>query len=110
MSQLSLPAFLSAIVDWLRAGYPDGIPERDYVPLIALLARRLTAEEVAMVAAQLRDEGRLPVSNTDIGELIMSITNELPRQEDVVRVRAQLALGGWPLDDPRSASEHPDDL
>ena len=65
MSQLSLSAFLTAVLDWLRAGYPDGVPERDYVPLIALLARRLTAEEVATVAAQLRAEGRLPVSNTD---------------------------------------------
>ena len=91
MSQLSLSAFLTAVVDWLRAGYPDGVPERDYVPLIALLARRLTAEEVAAVAGQLRDEGRLPVTNADIGELIMGITDELPRQEDVARVRAQLA-------------------
>lgn len=110
MSQLSLPPFLSAVVDWLRAGYPEGVPERDYVPLLALLARRLTAEEVAVVAAQLRDEGRLPITNTDIGELIMGITDELPRREDVARVRAQLASGGWPLADPRSASESPDSL
>jgi hypothetical protein len=109
VSQLSLPPFLSAVVDWLRAGYPQGVPERDYVPLLALLARRLTAEEVAAVAAQLRDEGRLPVTNTDIGELIMGITDELPRGEDVARVRAQLALGGWPLADPHSAPEHPPD-
>jgi hypothetical protein len=46
LSQLSLPPFLSAVVDWLRAGYPQGIPERDYVPLLALLARRLTAEKL----------------------------------------------------------------
>jgi Protein of unknown function (DUF3349) len=109
LSQLFLPAFLAAVVDWLRAGYPEGVPERDYVPLIALLARRLTAEEVAMVAAQLRAEGRLPVTNADIGELIMGITDELPREEDVARVRAQLESVGWPLDDPRSTSEHPDD-
>lgn len=110
MSQLSLPPFLIAVVDWLRAGYPEGVPERDYVPLLALLARRLTPEEVATVAAQLRDEGRLPVTSTDIGELIMGITDELPREEDVARVRAQLASAGWPLDDPHTASESPDDL
>ena len=28
---------IQRIVDWLRAGYPNGIPERDYVPLFALL-------------------------------------------------------------------------
>jgi uncharacterized protein DUF3349 len=110
LSQVSLPSFLSAVVDWLRAGYPQGVPEQDYIPLLALLARRLTAEEVATVAAQLRDEGRLPVTNADIGELIMGITDELPRQEDVARVRAQLASGGWPFADPQSASESPDNL
>ena len=110
MSQISLPPFLNAVVDWLRAGYPQGIPERDYVPLLALLARRLTADEVATVAAQLRDEGRLPVTNTDIGELIMGVTDELPRGEDVARVRAQLALGGWPLADPHSTPTRPDNL
>jgi hypothetical protein len=110
LTQLSLPPFLSAVVDWLRAGYPQGIPEPDYVPLLALLARRLTAEEVAAVAAQLQNEGRLPATNTDIGELIMGITDELPRNEDVARVRAQLAAGGWPLADPHSPSESPDNL
>lgn len=110
MTQLSLPPFLSAVVDWLRAGYPQGIPEQDYVPLLALLARRLSSEEVAAVAHRLQDEGRLPVTNTDIGELIMGITDELPRNEDVARVRAQLAAGGWPLADPHTAPESPDNL
>ena len=27
------------VLDWLRAGYPDGVPPRDYFPLIALLRR-----------------------------------------------------------------------
>jgi len=110
LAQLSVGSFLSAVVDWLRAGYPQGIPEQDYVPLLALLARRLSAEEVATVAAQLQDEGRLPVTETDIGELIMGITDELPRTEDVARVRTQLAAGGWPLADPPSASQSPDNL
>jgi len=110
MAQLSLSSFLTSVIDWLREGYPDGIPEQDYVPLIALLARRLSAEEVAAVAAQLQEDGKLPVTDTDIGEVIMGITDELPRPEDVARVRGQLELGGWPLADPRTASDHPDDL
>jgi hypothetical protein len=90
---------LSSVIDWLRAGYPQGVPEHDYLPLLALLARRLTPEEVTEVAQLLRDDGKLP-ADADIGTLIMKITNELPRQEDVARVRSQLALGGWPLADP----------
>jgi hypothetical protein len=59
--------------------------------------------QVVGCAAQLRDDGSLPITNTDIGELIMGVTDELPRGEDVARVRVQLALGGWPLADPHSA-------
>jgi hypothetical protein len=36
----------------------------------------------------------------------MGVTDELPRGEDVARVRAQLALGGvghWPIRTPRSS-------
>ena len=48
------------VVDWLRAGYPTGLPDRDFVPLIALLRRRLTDEEVRDVARRLALAGVLP--------------------------------------------------
>ena len=32
---------LSAIVDFLRVGYPEGVPQQDYIPLLALLRRQL---------------------------------------------------------------------
>ena len=35
---MALPPFLSAIVGWLRAGYPEGVPEVDYIPLFACWA------------------------------------------------------------------------
>ena len=109
---MALPPVLSSIVSWLRAGYPYGVPDNDYVPLLALLSRRLTREEVAAVAAELARQvepsanghvepangssptnGR-PVDNSDIGVLITKITNEMPREEDVARVRSQLATAG----------------
>jgi Protein of unknown function (DUF3349) len=31
----------------LRAGYPEGVPDVDYIPLFALLGSRLTNDEVA---------------------------------------------------------------
>ncbi|WP_375425242.1 DUF3349 domain-containing protein [uncultured Friedmanniella sp.] len=100
---MSMPAFLSSVVGWLRAGYPEGIPENDYIPLVAVLARRLSQEEVQEVAAALAQSGDMPIGNIDIGTLITKVTNELPREEDVTRVRSKLALGGWPLADPRPA-------
>jgi hypothetical protein len=101
---VALTSFLAAVVGWLRAGYPDGVPEDDYIPLVAVLARRLTADEVRAVAGELCREGRLPVDDVDIGTVITKVTHELPRPADVDRVRSRLALGGWPLADPRPAS------
>ena len=51
---MALPAFLAKIVSWLRAGYPDGVPEHDYVPLFALLGSQLTDDEVKLIADGLR--------------------------------------------------------
>ena len=45
---------LARIVSWLREGYPGGVPEHDYLPLLALLERRLTRSEVKKVAKALR--------------------------------------------------------
>lgn len=91
--------FLSSIVAWLRAGYPDGVPQNDYLPLLALLARRLTTDEVKFVAQQV--SGRPELDNIDIGAEIIRITDELPSPQDVERVRERLVILGWPLDDPR---------
>jgi uncharacterized protein YcgL (UPF0745 family) len=96
-------AFLSKIVAWLNAGYPEGVPGPDRVPLLALLKRRLTNDEVKEVAQDLVDRGEF--DHIDIGVLITQITDELPTPEDVERVRARLAAKGWPLDDPREAEE-----
>lgn len=95
--------FLNAIVTWLRAGYPEGIPPPDYVPLIALLSRRLSNDEVKAVAKELMDRGDF--DHVDIGVLIVQTTDELPTPEDVERVRSRLAAKGWPLDDPRDSEE-----
>lgn len=91
--------FLAKIVAWLNAGYPEGVPGPDRVPLMALLTRRLTNDEVRTVVQELIAQGEF--DHIDIGVLITQITDELPREEDVERVRARLAAKGWPLDDPR---------
>jgi uncharacterized protein YcgL (UPF0745 family) len=97
-------SFVSRIVAWLRAGYPDGIPQTDYMPILALLSRRLTAEEVQQIADALAEQPG-PIDHTDIGVSITRITDELPTPEDIERVRQHLAAQGWPLDDPRGAEE-----
>jgi hypothetical protein len=93
--------FLAKIVAWLNAGYPDGVPGPDRVPLLALLTPRLSNDEVKTVAQGLIDRGEF--DHVDIGVLITQMTDELPTPDDIERVRQRLATKGWPLDDPRDA-------
>ncbi len=95
--------FLNSIVAWLRAGYPDGVPPTDYFPLLALLSRRLSNDEVKAVTRALMDRGDF--DDVDIGVLITQITDRMPSPEDIERVRARLAAKGWPLDDARDGEE-----
>lgn len=95
--------FLSSIVTWLRAGYPEGIPPTDTFAVLALLSRRLTNDEVKAVAGALAQRGGF--DQIDIGVLITQITDDLPTPDDVERVRARLAAKGWPLDDAPDAGD-----
>ena len=95
--------FLAKIVEWINAGYPEGVPGPDRVPLFALLKRRLTDDEVKAVARELMARGEF--DDADIGVLITQITDEMPSPGDVERVRDRLAAKGWPLDDPRDTEE-----
>ena len=72
------------------AGYPAGLPEQDYVPLVALLRRRLTAEELRSVSRLLSDSGVIAADRVDIGDAIAEVTSELPSEEDIERVRRYL--------------------
>jgi len=97
--------FLSSIVSWLRAGYPEGIPPTDTFAVLALLTRRLSNDEVKAVANELIRRGEF--DDVDIGVLITQITDNLPSSEDVERVRLRLAAKGWPFDEPRDAGDRP---
>ena len=95
---MSLGDLVTRMVAFVRAGYPHGVPETDYIPLLALLRRRLTDDEVAAVAAQLAARGELNIDTADIGAAITRITDELPSPADLDRVQLQLETIGWPVD------------
>jgi Protein of unknown function (DUF3349) len=87
---------LQSVVDFLRAGYPEGVPQHDYQPLFALLRMRLTPEQISLVAQELNATGDLDTAAA-IRAAIETVTDVAPNDEDVARVRAHLAAGGWPL-------------
>ncbi len=91
---------LARIVAWLREGYPGGVPEHDYMPLIALLERRLTRSEVKKIAKALRRADVSPAGPSDIAAAITEYTHTEPSENDLRRVRDQLAKKGWPVEFP----------
>src|SRR3978361_1952725 len=89
-------SLLSSVVDFLRAGYPEGVPRQDYIPLLALLRRQLTDDEVLEVAQSVAGDARPDIA-AGVYEAIREITNQPPLQSDLARVAARMASGGWPL-------------
>jgi uncharacterized protein (DUF2267 family) len=96
---MALPAFLAQIVSWLRAGYPDGVPERDYIALFALLGSQLTDDEVTLIAGELAFSSAAD-SAEEIRKAVSAITRASVSDADIARVRSHLAAGGWPLTTP----------
>ena len=96
---MPLPPVLSSIITWLRAGYPEGVPDVDYIPLFALLASELTDSDVNAIAVELESSTN-PQSAQAIRDAIKSVTDGKASDADVARVRAKLAGGGWPLAKP----------
>ncbi|MDT2008856.1 DUF3349 domain-containing protein [Rhodococcus opacus] len=92
---------LRSVLDWLRAGYPEGIPAKDHFALLAVLRRRLTDEEIEQVVAlSIETAHETPgrhVDYDDIRRLISDITHEEPSEEDIARVTETLEAGGWPV-------------
>ena len=88
---------LSQVLGWLRAGYPEGVPPKDYTPLLALLRRTLSNEEFAEVLVALERVDQDPVRLSHIREAITRVTREEAAEDDVRTVAARLAAAGWPL-------------
>jgi hypothetical protein len=93
---MTVPTVLQSVVSFLRAGYPEGVPEQDYQPLLALLRRQLTTEEVREVADAMQASGDTATAAA-IREAIESLVRIEANEKDIARVRAHLAAGGWPL-------------
>jgi phosphate transport system protein len=90
--RVSLGDLLAKVLAFVRAGYPRGFPRTDYFPLLALLRRRLSDDEVTAVARALAGRGELNIETADIGAAITRITDELPSSADVDRVKHSLSL------------------
>jgi len=92
-----------SVLSWLHSGYPQGVPQKDYFPLLALLSRTLTEDEVVKVAQMvLRSNDSDTVTPEEIRAAIHMVTDKEPNPEEMHQVAARLASVGWPLAAPAS--------
>ncbi|MDT5018499.1 MAG: hypothetical protein QOD39_4659 [Mycobacterium sp.] len=96
-------SLVHSILDWLRAGYPEGVPGPDRVPLLALLrATPLTEDQIKEVVRNLTADGSAAgeggqIDSDEIAAFIKDVTHHDAGPENVQRVAANLAAAGWPL-------------
>jgi len=87
------------VLNWLHEGYPEGVPPTDYFPLLALLTRSLTEEEVVKVAQTIlkQTDSDTPVTDEQIERAIRDVTEKECTSEELNQVASRLASVGWPL-------------
>jgi hypothetical protein len=91
------------VVDWLRGGYPNGVPGPDRVPLLALLRNTpLSEDEIKDVVREISaEESHAPagheIDRDEIEHFIADHVHHDAGPENVKRVAATLAAAGWPL-------------
>lgn len=94
---------MHAVLEWLRAGYPTGVPGPDRVPLLALLrSTPLTDNEIQLVireitAAETDEPPGHQIDYDEIERFVEGVTHHDAGPEDVRKVAATLAAAGWPL-------------
>jgi hypothetical protein len=92
---------IGRILSWLRAGYPEGIPEHDFPSVLMVLHRNLTDDEIESIsddlALQSVSNGSVPVTPEHIRAMVREHAFQSATPEDIRRVSAELARGGWPL-------------
>jgi hypothetical protein len=89
---------LQSIIDFLRKGYPQGVPQQDYLPLFALLRRRLSEDEVGELADTLAVTSPDAHASEAISSAIQRLTDEPPSDADIDRVRLRLKAAGWEVE------------
>lgn len=104
-------SLIGRIIDWLTAGYPEGIPPADRFPVIAVLKRRLSDDDVRQIVTALTAKGSPAMADgtitlDEVEEHIAHVLKEQPNDDEIRRVSARLAAGGWPL--AGSENDEPD--
>ncbi|RDH76424.1 DUF3349 domain-containing protein [Mycolicibacterium moriokaense] len=90
-----------SVLGWLHQGYPEGVPQKDYFAVLALLTRSLSEEEVIKAAQMvLKGTDADTVTPEEIRDAIHKVIEKEPNPEEMHQVASRLASVGWPLATP----------
>ena len=99
-----MPARVQKLLNWLRAGYPGGVPGPDRVPLLALLRNSpLTEEQVKEVVREIiAEEKGAPaghaIDHDEIQHFIEGVAHHDAGPENIQRVADKLAAAGYTIE------------
>lgn len=88
----------------MRAGYPEGVPGPDRVPILSLLRNTPLSEDelkqvVREIAAQESSaEAGHQIGRDEIEQFIEGVAHHPGNPDDIRRVAGRLAAAGWPLE------------
>lgn len=88
---------ITQVLRWLRAGYPDGVPPKDFTPLLALLRRNLDEAEFDTVIDEIERHDPDLVRVSDIHTAIGRVSDAAADEAELRQVASRLAAAGWPL-------------
>jgi hypothetical protein len=107
---MNAKTLFASVLDWLRAGYPEGVPGPDRVPLLALLrATPLTEDQVKDVIRNITAPNSPVIADgvikpDEIEAFISEVTHHDAGPENVERVAARLAAAGWSVEGIENAA------
>ena len=93
--------WLVRFVDWLRVGYPAGVPDGDAGAIMYVLKQELKDADIDRIAAVIvtkqeshhdRDK---TIPERDVQHYIAKTMAQKPTEDDLARVRAKLREGGF---------------
>jgi Protein of unknown function (DUF3349) len=86
---------LNLVISALRRAYPNGVPSRDYPPLLTLLSGDMSDGAIGVAIQELMGIEGVVVEN----DLARTLSLERPTESEVSRVEALLRSAGWaPVD------------
>jgi Protein of unknown function (DUF3349) len=92
---MALPPHLEPDLAVLRRAYPRGVPDGDYLPLLAVLGREFSARNLAALVAELID-GEIAVVDNDAAAVA---GYRRPPTTEIERVRRHLLANGYEEED-----------